>query len=161
MSFYAHHHPVDDPRVDALDTEVTTRRFAFSPGQITGGIVGVIETVIAVLAVTRSGIDNTLNTPVVNVVGLHQSAAVGLGELVLGLLLIAGAVTVWNREIMGIAGGLMFVGGLVVAAASPHLLANMGTDHRSGWWVMLGGVIAMISAALPVFERYGSRRRVV
>lgn len=157
MSVYEHHEV--GTTVGPSQT-VTRTHVAWGPGQIIGGAVGVIESIIAVLAITRSGIDGSLNTPIVTVAGFTQSAAVGLGELVLGLLLIAGAANAWNKDLMGVAGGLMFIAGLVVAAASPKLLLDLGTSHHTGWAVMIGGVIAMVAAALPVLVRSTRRERI-
>ena len=114
-------------------------------------------TVFGVLAVTRAGIDSTLNVPVVHVAGFAQSAALGISEIIVGLALIAGAASVWNRALMGAVGGLMFIGGIVLAAASDRLLVDIGTDHRSGWLILAGGVVAMVGAALPVMVRSAHR----
>ena len=159
MAMYQQHHDLISDRQASAAAATTERRtwWAFTPGQVVAGVVALVMLVIAVLAITRAGIDSTLNKPVVNVAGLNQSAAVGIGELVLGLLLLGAAASAWNRSLMGFTGALMFIAGLVTAAASPQLLADMGTDHRSGWWMLIGGVIAMVAAAMPVFA--GSSRR--
>jgi hypothetical protein len=137
----------------ASATSVTRSHFALSPGQVIGGVIGVVTTVIGVIAVTRGGIDGSLNVPVVRVAGLGQSAMVGVAEIVLGLLLIAGAASAWNRSLMGFVGGVMFIAGIVIAAASLQLLSDLGTDHTTGWTMLIGGVIAMVAAMLPTFVR--------
>lgn len=153
------HHVVDTPDGYVAESVESRSRFAMSPGQLLGGAVGLVTTVIGVLAVTRSGIDSTLNVPVTSVAGLHQSAMVGIGEIVLGLLLVAGAATAWDRALMGFVGGLMFIGGIVVAAASIKMLGDLGTDHATGWTMLVGGVIAMVGAMMPTFVRDTSVRR--
>lgn len=155
MSVYEHHHV--GPANGVPEETVTRTRWAFGPGQVIGGVVGIAEVVVAVLAITRCGIDGALNTPVTSVAGMTQSTAVGIAELILGLLLVSGAASAWNRGVMGAAGALMFVGGLVVAAASPKLLLDLGTDHHTGWVVLVGGVVAMVAAALPVFVHSSQR----
>lgn len=135
------------------EVRTTRSRISMSPGQLLGGAVGVISVIIGMIAIVRSGIDGSLNTPVVNVAGLHQSAVVGIAEVVLGLLLVAGAASVWNRALMGFTGGVMFIAGIVVAAASIKLLGDLGTDHATGWTMIVGGVIAMVAAMMPTFVR--------
>ena len=155
------HRDIVDTRTGvATETSVTRTHLALSPGQIIGGLVGLVTTVIGVIAVTRAGIDGSLNTPVVRVAGLNQSAAVGIAEIVLGLLLIAGAGSAWDRALMGFVGGVMFIAGIVIAAASLKLLGDLGTDHTTGWTMLVGGVIAMIAAMMPTFVRDSVRQDV-
>lgn len=158
MSSFERHDEVVDTPSGGVAESTRTSRFAMGPGQILGGITGVVVTVFGVLAMTRAGVDSTLNAPAVDVAGFAQSAALGIGEVLAGLVLIAGAVSVWNRALMGAVGGLMFIGGIVIAAASDQLLVDIGTDHRSGWLILVGGVVAMVSAASPVMVH--SARRV-
>ena len=109
------------------------------------------------LAITRAGIDSTLTEPTVDVAGFSQSAAVGIGEVVAGLLLIAGAANIRNRALMGFTGGLMSIAGILIAAASAQLSQDIGADHRTGWLILFGGVLAMVAAALPVMVRSAHR----
>ena len=159
MSVYERHDEVIDTPTGAQVESTKTSRFAMGPGQILGGALGIVLTIFGVLAITRAGIDSTFNKPVVNVAGFAQSAAVGIAEVVLGLILIAGAASIWNRSLMGAVGGLMFIGGIVIAAASPKILADIGTTHRSGWLFLISGVIAMVAALLPVMVRTNHTRR--
>ena len=140
------------------ETRIRRSRLSFSPGQIVGGLVGVITTLIGVIAVTRSGVDGTLNVPVVRVLGLNQSAMVGIAEVVLGLLLVAGAASAWDRALMGFVGGVMFISGIVIAAASIRLLGDLGTDHTTGWTMLIGGTVAMAGALMPTLVTDTARR---
>ena len=54
---------------------------------------------------------------------------------------------------MGVAGGLMFIAGILIAASSTQLLQDIGAEHRTGWLILFGGVLAMVAAALPVMVR--------
>lgn len=157
MGVFKRHDEVVDTPTGGMVESTRTSQFAIGPGQILGGVAGVVFTVFGVLAITRAGIDSTLNVPVVNVAGFEQSAALGIGEVVVGLLLIAGAVSVRNRTLMGAVGGLMFIAGIVIAAASDQLLADIGSDQRSGWLLLAGGVVAMVAAALPVMVHSAHR----
>ena len=159
MSMLHSHHDVTETPAGSSEVRTTHSRIAMSPGQMFGGAVGVISTIIGMIAVIRSGIDGSLNVPVVHVVGLNQSAMVGIGEVVLGLLLVAGAASAWDRALMGFVGAVMFIGGIVVAAASIKFLGDLGTDHATGWTMIVGGVIAMAAAMMPTFvARFRSAR---
>lgn len=57
----------------------------------------------------------------------------------------------------GFVGGLMFIAGIVLAASSAQMLNDIGADHRSGWLILVGGVIGMVATALPVMVRSSSR----
>ena len=157
---HRHEHQVVGTQDGYVAESVESRsRFAMSPGQLLGGGVGLVTTVIGVIAVTRGGIDTSLNVPVHMVAGLHQSAMVGVAEIILGLLLVAGAASAWDRALLGFVGGLMFVGGIIVAAASIRMLGDLGTDHATGWTMLIGGVIAMVGAMMPTFVHDTAVRR--
>jgi hypothetical protein len=152
MSLYQHQTPVGHH-----DVVTTSRWSAFSAGQVLGGIVGIVAIVFGALAIARGGIDSDLNTPLVQVAGFTQSALVGIIELAFGLLLLAGAASPWNRGLLGVIGALMFAGGLIVGSASNKILTDLGTDHATGWLVMIGGIAAMIAAILPMVMHHESR----
>src|SRR4051812_37190860 len=95
MSRIISHRTVEGQPVEgtsyAADERVREERWSISPARIIGGIVGVVYTVIGIIATVDAGIDSTMNRPVVHVAGLDMSAAVGVGILVAGLLLLLGA----------------------------------------------------------------------
>ena len=70
-----------------VETRVATSRLVVSPGQVIAGVLGLVVAVIGIMAVSRGGIDGSLNVPMVRTVGLDQSAMLGVAELGLGLLL--------------------------------------------------------------------------
>jgi hypothetical protein len=150
MSVYERHDESIDTPDGAVAKSTKASRWELGPGQIIAGITGLIFVGFGVLAITRAGIDSTLNEPTVNSGGFVQSAWVGIGEVLAGLLLLAGAANARNRSILGATGGAMFIAGLVIAAGSPQILVDIGTQHRSGWLLLIGGVIAMVAAILPV-----------
>ncbi len=87
------HHEVVESGDERTDTRVATTRLVVSPGQVIAGVLGLVVAVIAVMTVSRGGIDSTLNVPMVRVAGLDQSAMLGAIELGVGLLLILGALS--------------------------------------------------------------------
>lgn len=159
MTAYHEHHVVDSAAAAPVESTATTRSTTMGPGQILGGLAGVALTLVGVLAVVRSGIDSSLNAPVVDVFGLQQSALVGAVEILAGLLMVAGAASVLNRSLLGFIGGLVFVAGIFLAAASGSLLEDLGTTKSTGTFMIVIGVISMVSAMLPVMTRVDSRAR--
>jgi hypothetical protein len=150
MALYEHHDVVDTP---AGRTSAVSRRRHFSPGQIISGLLGVLLVVMGVIAVTRCGIDGSLNTPTTQIFGLIHSSWVGIVEIVAGLLLVIGAADESFRAVSGVVGVLLFLAGVVVAAASLKLLLNIGTEHATGWFALIVGAIAIASSLLPTFSR--------
>jgi hypothetical protein len=130
------------------ETKVSTSRMVWSPGQVLTGILGIVTAVIGVIAVARGGIDGSLNTPVVAVVGLEHSALLGLLELGAGLLLILGALSYATRGLIVAVGVAMVIGGVILGAAGSTILRDIGTAHRTGWAIMIGGIIAIAAANL-------------
>jgi hypothetical protein len=150
MALYQHQDVVDTP---VGRTERVTRSHRFSPGQFLGGAVGIVLVLFGIVAVTRTGVDSTLNTPPTQIMGLTQSALIGLVELGVGLLLILSAADIAFRGFMGFLGALLVVGGVVVAAATNKMLLDLGTLHSTGWFAVVMGAIAIFAATLPSFLR--------
>jgi hypothetical protein len=152
-----HREVVDTDNVRS-ETRVASSRFVFSPGQIIAGILGVVVAIIGIIAVSRGGIDGTLNVPVVSVAGTDQSAMLGLAEFAAGLLLVLGALSYAARWLIAFVGVVMVIGGVVLGAASAEILHDVGTSQGTGWAIMVGGIIAVVAASLGVIVR--SRRTV-
>src|ERR1700712_3163843 len=80
---------------------VTQNYRAVDPGRILGGLIGLILAVVGVVGIAKCGIDGSLDNPVANVLGMDQSAIVGLVEFALGLLMVLGAASSSTRSFMG------------------------------------------------------------
>jgi hypothetical protein len=150
MALYQHQDVVDTP---VGRTERVTRSHRFSPGQFLGGAVGVVLVLFGIVAVTRTGIDSTLNSPPTQIMGLTHSAMIGLIELGAGLLLILSAADIALRGLMGFLGAVLIVGGVIVAAGNTKMLLDLGTRQSTGWFAVVMGAIAILAAALPSFLR--------
>ena len=120
----------------------------FSPGQVIAGILGLVVAVIGAIAVSRGGIDGSLNVPIVRVAGFDQSALLGLTELGAGLLLILAALSYAARGVIVAVGVVMVVAGIIVGSAGTTLLHDIGTSQRTGWAIMIGGIIAIVASSL-------------
>ncbi|HTK16925.1 MAG TPA: hypothetical protein VL769_11070 [Acidimicrobiia bacterium] len=157
MGMVEHREVVDTDNLKS-ETRVASSRFVFSPGQILAGILGVVVAIIGIIAVSRGGIDGTLNVPMVSVAGTDQSAMLGLAEFAAGLLLVLGALSYAARWLIAFVGVVMVIGGVVLGAASAEILHDVGTSQGTGWAIMVGGIIAIVAASLGVIVR--SRRTV-
>src|SRR5579863_466928 len=71
------HHDVVESGDARTDTRVATTRLVVSPGQVIAAVLGLVIATIAIMTVSRAGLDSTLNVPIVRVAGLDQSAMLG------------------------------------------------------------------------------------
>jgi hypothetical protein len=104
--------------------------------------------VIGIMAVSRGGIDGSMNVPMVRTAGVDQSAMLGAVELGVGLLLILGALSYAARSLIVAVGVVMVLGGVFVGAAGTTILGDLGTVHGTGWVIMVGGIIAIVAGSL-------------
>jgi hypothetical protein len=125
------------------DQRVHDERWSISPARIIGGIVGVVYAVIGIIATVDAGIDSTMNRPVVHVAGLDMSAAVGVGIMVAGLLMLLGASSRGATPLIGAMGVVSLAGGVVGLAASARWMLDIGAARNVGWFLLIGGVICI------------------
>lgn len=151
------HREVVDSGAARSETRVAASRFVFSPGQILAGVLGLVLSIIGIIAISRGGIDGSLNTPVVDVAGTDQSAMLGLAEFALGLLLVLGALNYSARSLVAFVGVVMVIGGVVLGAANTDILHDVGTSQGTGWAIMVGGIIAVVAASLGRIIRTSRR----
>jgi hypothetical protein len=142
------HREVVDTGDVRSETRVASSRFVFSPGQIIAGVLGIVVAIVGIIAISRGGIDGSLNDPVVKVLGMDQSAMLGLAEFAAGLLLILGAMSYAARGLIAFVGVVMVIGGVVLGAAGTTILHDVGTSQATGWAIMVGGIIALVAASL-------------
>jgi hypothetical protein len=142
------HHDVVDTGDTRTDTKVATSRMVLSPGQVIAGVLGVVIAAVGIMAVSRGGIDGSLNVPMVRTAGLDQSAMLGAAELGVGLLLILGALSYAARALIVGVGVLMVLGGVLLGAGGTTILRDVGTVHGTGWVIMIGGFIAIVAGSL-------------
>jgi uncharacterized membrane protein HdeD (DUF308 family) len=149
MSVYRHDDIVDTP---VGTTRSTVRARRFSPGQVVSGVLGAFLLVLGIVAVTRTGVDASLNQPVTELFGLKHSAYVGLFEVFVGLLLLLGAGSAAYRGAAGFAGALLLVGGLVIVAGNLRILLDVGAEPATGWLGIVTGAVAILAAMLPSYR---------
>jgi hypothetical protein len=142
------HHDVVETGDTRTDTRVASSRLVVSPGQVIAGVLGLAVAAIGIMAVSRGGIDSTLNVPMVQTAGLDQSAMLGAAELGVGLLLVLGALSYAARALIVGVGVVMVLGGVALGAGGTAILRDVGTVHRTGWVIMVGGIIAIVAGSL-------------
>jgi hypothetical protein len=137
---------------------VTQNYRAVDPGRILGGLIGLILAVVGVVAIAKCGIDGSLDKPVANVLGMDQSAIVGLVEFALGLLMILGAASSSTRSFMGGVGVLALIAGVVAAASTASVRSDIGMDTGAGWFVAICGALVLAASFIGTYAH--SRREV-
>jgi len=141
------HHVVVESDGARTETRVATSRLVVSPGQVVSGALGVVVAVIGTMTVSRGGIDGSLNVPMVRTALLDQSAMLG-AELAVGLVLIVGSLSYASRALIVGLGVVMVLGGVLIGAAGPTILRDLGTVHHTGWVIMAGGIVAIVAGSL-------------
>jgi len=156
---------VDDRAVASdravAEDEVATRRTAverppWSPAQLVALAIGIISTVIGVIALTKTGIHSDAMDVVRSNGPLWQHTAwLAIGEIAFGLLMIgAGVVPGGARGLMTFLGILALAFGIAVLVAKDDLL----TEDITGWAFIIAGGVSLIAASIsPVF--FGGSRR--
>jgi len=138
-------------------TKATQRYWAFAPGQLVSLIVGVGFVIVGVLALVRAGLDGSMDTPVVEVLGYTHTAWLGVAEIGLGLLLVLAGTGAWGRSLSVLLGVAMAIAGVLVIAEPSEMPEELGLEKAYGWpLVILGAIVAVAALALPVWrtQRY-------
>jgi hypothetical protein len=161
---------VEDAPVAEDKDRVATRRTAverppWSPAQLIALAIGIISTVIGVIALTKTGIHpHAMDVVSANGPLWQHTAWLAIGEIVFGLLMIgAGVVPGGARGLMTFLGILALAFGIAVLVDKTDLRA----EDATGWAFIIAGGVSLLAAAIsPVFfsgdRRYGySRRREV
>jgi hypothetical protein len=125
------------------DRRVHEERWSISPARIIGGIVGIVYIVFGIIGTVRAGIDSTMNRPVVHVGFLDMSAAVAVGILIAGLLLLLGASSFATTPLIGAVGVLSLAAGIVGLAATASWMLKIGAARNVGWFLLIGGAICI------------------
>jgi hypothetical protein len=125
--------------------ERTTLR-SFSPGRIIAALLGAFLVLVGALALFSTGVDSDVTKPLTTVFGITQSAGVGMVEIAIGLLLIAGGSAVVAGVVAVLAIGL----GIPMAFASLKLQLDFGFGQSTGRFFVVMGFIALLAALLPV-----------
>jgi len=140
--------PLAEDEVAARRTVV--ERPPWSPAQLVALIIGIIATVIGVIALINTGVHAHAMDVVRTDGPLWQHTAwLAIGEIVFGLIMIgAGVVPGGARGLMSFMGMLAVAFGIAVLVAPNDLRA----EDATGWaFIIAGGVSLLAAAVSPVF----------
>jgi hypothetical protein len=142
--------PVVDSDIEAVDSAVDVREsvWRFSPAQIVHGAIGVFLLVVGVIAVARGDLSGDLTEPTFGVLGIEHNAAIGIGEIVAGVLLILAAAGAVGR-ILGVAVGLAMVVFGALLLGDDGIVQDLGTEEALGWIAIGLGAVAVLFGLLP------------
>ncbi len=131
--------------VQAAVRTTSIRRFA--PDAIVAAVVGLALTLIGLVAITRAGIDDPIDDPVIEVLGFNHTAVLGLIEVVLGAgLLFSGAFR--SRGGAVFFGAILGIAGFVGAVQTDSFVKSLGLESSYAWILVVAGVIVVTSALL-------------
>ncbi len=134
-------------------TVVTNRSWTLSPGRALAIGLGIFLTLVGAVVMIRTGLDSDLMKPTTEIFGITQNAAVGMVEVVAGLLLILSAVSEAGRITAGVVGMFAIIAGIVTVSATVEWKADAGVTNETGWFFMLWGGVAILAAMLPSVRR--------
>ncbi|MGI8662838.1 MAG: hypothetical protein ACR2LQ_06445 [Acidimicrobiales bacterium] len=137
---------------------VDERSRVVDPNRVIALLAGLGFLLLGALVLVDTGFGDFPSNPIASVAGFTQTPLLGVIDVALGLLLLAGAAD-RDRSMSVFAGGLMLVAGIVAAVEAEKLPAAVRTNSGFGWTVALVGAIVLI-AALVIPTAY-SRSRVV
>jgi len=149
---------LNPPRVDEVvdaGPAVVHRRVATSSGRrfaidsVIVGIVGLALVIVGLIAVTRAGVDGSMQEPVVHVIGFTHTALLGLIEVGIGLcLLIAAAATSKSAAIFF--GLVLGVAGIVGAVQSESFRNSLALQSGLAWIAVIAAVVVvLVSLVIP------------
>jgi hypothetical protein len=135
----------------------------WSPAQIVAVVIGIASIAFGVFALTRTGLHlSSLTGHHDSVLSFHHTPALGLIEVVFGVLLvIAGTQPVFGRALMTLLGGAAIGLGIVtVLDIWPRRLHDWLALHdRNGWlFIIVGATLLAVSFFAPFVHQ---RDRVV
>jgi hypothetical protein len=148
---YRYHDLVDDGRGQV--GHVRERSRWISPGRVIGGLVGIGLIAVGAVAIVRAGLDGSLNVPLVDVLGITQSTAVGLIEVVAGALMLLAAADEAERPFMTFLGVAAVIAGILGLAVTPDVRLNIGFGTDTAWLFIVWGAIAIVAGLLPAILR--------
>jgi len=151
---------VTDNTVEAVETRdvhVTETESRFSPAQLVHAAIGVFLVVLGIISLVRGGLEGDLTDPTFELIGITHNAAIGLGELALGALLLLSAASAYGR-FLGLVVGLAMVALGAVIVADDGLAQDLATDKALGWLAIGLGGAAVLFGLIPA--RHVRRRTV-
>ncbi len=137
--------PVVAAPVVPVVTATSIRRFA--PDAVIAALVGLVLTVIGLIAITRAGIDDPIEQPVVEVLGFTHTTWLGAIEVAIGLgLLLSGAARSRGGAILF--GSILGVGAFVGAVQQDSFDESLALESSFAWLLVIAGAVVVLAALL-------------
>jgi len=123
------------------------QRWAFD--SVIVGIVGLAMTIVGLVAVTRAGLDGSMDEPVVKVLGFTHTSTLGLIEAGIGVcLLICAAATARAGAVFF--GLVLFVGAIVGAVQTDSFRRSLALQSGLAWLaVIAAAIVVLVSLLVP------------
>ena len=118
-------------------------------GQVLVLGAGAVLVVAGALTLLRTGFEEGLTEPVVQVLGFSHAPWLGLAELLVGLVLVAGGAAAWNRDIGVVMGTLLVVVGVILAIDPSLAPEQLALDAGYGTFLAVVGAVALVGGLLP------------
>lgn len=123
-------------------------RWSGTPARVVGLVAGILFLVLGIVALARAGlagIGTDLTDPHVVVGAWHLSPLHAILQVVLGLMLLAGASSPVDVGSLVVLGGVSLVAGLVLLIETGAFHGWLGV-HRPAAWLYLGaGVVTLVA----------------
>jgi len=137
------------PSPAAHETVATSygRRYAFD--SVVVGLVGLAFLLIGLIAMTRAGLDGSMQDPVVEVLGFTHTATLGIIEAGIGLCLLLCAASK-SRGASVFFGLVLAVAGFVGAVQVDSFRNSLALETGLAWLaVIAGAVVVVVSLLIP------------
>jgi hypothetical protein len=121
------------------------RRYALD--SVVVGIIGLVLTIVGLIAMTRAGFDGSMEDPVVEVMGFTHTATLGMIEAAIGVCLLISA-AVMSRGGSIFFGLLLFVGGVVGAVQTESFDESLALESGHAWLMVIAAVIVVLVSLL-------------
>jgi hypothetical protein len=151
---------VSDPVVEPVapaEVEVSESEHRFSPAQVVHAAIGVFLLVLGIIAVVRGDLSGDLTASQFAILGITHNAAIGIGEVVAGGLLLLAAASPGGRVLGLIVGLAMIVFGAVLLG-DQQTMRDVGTEAALAWLAIVLGAAALVFGLIPARRTW--RRRV-
>lgn len=121
------------------------RRYAVDSGVV--GLVGLVFLLFGLIALTRAGLDGSMRTPVVEVLGFTHTATLGLIEAAIGLCLLVCAATM-TRGGSVFFGLVLGVAGFVGAVEIDRFRGSLALESGLAWLAVLAAIVVVLASLL-------------
>lgn len=111
------------------------------------GVVGLIFTVIGLLAITRAGVHGPMDAPVVKVIGFTHTETLGLIEAAMGLVLLICAAST-SRAASIFFGIVLGIGALVGALQTDSFRHSLALESGLAWLAVIAAIVVVLASFL-------------